>query len=35
VLDIATFLQAERKLTPELVDRACRAYFLDETADHS
>lgn len=35
VLDIATFLQAERKLTPELVDRACRAYFLDETAERS
>jgi|SRR5687767_3066095 len=32
-IDIATFVQAEPVLTPELLDRACRSYFLDETSD--
>ena len=35
VLDIATFLQVDKTLTPELLDRACRAYFLDETSDQT
>jgi predicted ATPase with chaperone activity len=30
-LDIAAFVQAPLRLTPELLDRACRAYFLDDT----
>jgi hypothetical protein len=30
-LDIAAFVQAPTRLTPELLDRACRAYFLDDT----
>ena len=34
-IDIATFLEAEHVLTPELLDRACRSYFLDETSEQS
>ena len=34
-IDIATFLEAEKVLTPELLDRACRSYFLDETSEQS
>ena len=34
-IDIATFLEAENVLTPELLDRACRSYFLDETSEQS
>ena len=33
VMDIATFMQTPFDLTPELLDRACRAYFLDETSE--
>jgi len=32
-IDIATFLETENVLTPELLDRACRSYFLDETSE--
>jgi len=34
-IDIATFVQADRVLTPELLDRACRSYFLDETSEQA
>ncbi|HEU4829253.1 MAG TPA: hypothetical protein VFT04_08650 [Gemmatimonadales bacterium] len=34
-MDIATFLQAEPVLTPELLDRACRSYFLDDTSEQA
>jgi predicted ATPase with chaperone activity len=34
-IDIATFLEADKVLTPELLDRACRSYFLDETSEQS
>ncbi len=30
LLDIARFLEVEHRLTPELLDRACQSYFLDE-----
>lgn len=34
-IDIRTFVEAENVLTPELLDRACRSYFLDETSEQS
>jgi SpoVK/Ycf46/Vps4 family AAA+-type ATPase len=34
-IDIATFVQADRVLTPELLDRACQSYFLDETSEQA
>jgi predicted ATPase with chaperone activity len=30
LLDLARFLEIEPRLTPELLDRACQSYFLDE-----
>jgi SpoVK/Ycf46/Vps4 family AAA+-type ATPase len=30
LLDISRFLEVEAELTPELLDRACQSYFLDE-----
>jgi predicted ATPase with chaperone activity len=30
LLDIARFLEVDHRLTPELLDRACQSYFLDE-----
>jgi predicted ATPase with chaperone activity len=33
VLDIATFKDSPAQLTPELLQRACRAYFLDDSAE--
>jgi predicted ATPase with chaperone activity len=30
LLDLARFLEQEPRLTPELIDRACQSYFLDE-----
>ena len=34
-MDIATFLEADAVLTPELLDRACRSYFLDDTSEQA
>jgi predicted ATPase with chaperone activity len=34
-LDFARFLDAPTTLTPELLDRACRSYFLDDTAGNT
>jgi predicted ATPase with chaperone activity len=34
-LDFTTFLEADRVLTPDLLDRACRSYFLDEATEQN
>jgi hypothetical protein len=33
-LDFTRYLESDRSMTPELIDRACRSYFLDDVGGH-